>query len=216
MESSVYILADNQDISKAGIRYLLSDSGFNGLVMEADSKKSLIQILTGHQEAVVVLDYTNFDFAHIEDLLVVASRFPYVAWLLFSDELSLPFLKRISIENQFSLLLKNSSADEIRLALLKVRLGERYICPGIAQFISASDSGKDSEHGLLTSTEQEILKMIALGRSVKEIADERCSSVHTITTHKKNIFRKLEVNNVFEARKYALRSGLVDAMDYYI
>jgi DNA-binding NarL/FixJ family response regulator len=55
--------------------------------------------------------------------------------------------------------------------------------------------------------------MIALGKSVKEIAEERISSVHTITTHKKNIFRKLEVNNVFEATKYALRSGLIDAMD---
>ena len=52
--------------------------------------------------------------------------------------------------------------------------------------------------------------------SVKEIAAERTSSVHTIITHKKNIFRKLEVNNVYEATKYALRAGLVELVEYYI
>jgi DNA-binding NarL/FixJ family response regulator len=55
-----------------------------------------------------------------------------------------------------------------------------------------------------------------MGKSVREIAEERISSVHTIATHKKNIFRKLEVNNIHEATKYALRSGLIDSMDYYI
>jgi DNA-binding NarL/FixJ family response regulator len=51
--------------------------------------------------------------------------------------------------------------------------------------------------------------------SVKEIANERCSSIHTITTHKKNIFRKIGVNNVYEAMQYARRAGLSDE-DYSI
>ena len=42
------------------------------------------------------------------------------------------------------------------------------------------------------------------------------TSVHTIVTHKKNIFRKLEINNVYEATRYALRAGLVEMADYYI
>jgi DNA-binding NarL/FixJ family response regulator len=58
--------------------------------------------------------------------------------------------------------------------------------------------------------------MIARGLSVKEIAQERVSSIHTIVTHKKNIFRKLEVNNVYEATKYALRAGLVEMVEYYL
>jgi DNA-binding NarL/FixJ family response regulator len=51
---------------------------------------------------------------------------------------------------------------------------------------------------------------------VKEIAQQRVSSIHTIVTHKKNIFRKLEVNNVYEATKYALRAGLVEMVEYYL
>jgi len=58
--------------------------------------------------------------------------------------------------------------------------------------------------------------LIARGLSVKEIAAERISSTHTIITHKKNIFRKLGVNNVYEATKYALRAGLVEMVEYYI
>ena len=68
----------------------------------------------------------------------------------------------------------------------------------------------------LTQTETEILKDIALGMTTKEIADKRFSSFHTVNTHRKNIFRKLGVNNVHEATKYALRAGLVDSAEYYI
>ena len=68
----------------------------------------------------------------------------------------------------------------------------------------------------LTPTEQEILRLIALGHSVKEIAAMRYNSEYTISTHKKNIFSKLGVNNAHEATKYALRAGLVDSAEYYI
>ena len=68
----------------------------------------------------------------------------------------------------------------------------------------------------LTKTETEILKDIALGMTTKEIAEKRFSSFHTVNTHRKNIFRKLNVNNVHEATKYALRAGLVDTGEYYI
>lgn len=60
---------------------------------------------------------------------------------------------------------------------------------------------------LLTQTEKNILKEIALGKTTKEIAAEKNLSFHTINSHRKNIFRKLGVNNVHEATKYAMRAG---------
>ena len=68
----------------------------------------------------------------------------------------------------------------------------------------------------MTPTEREVLRLIASGKTVKEIAALRNSSVHTIITHKKNLFRKLEVNNVYEATKYALKAGLIELVEYYI
>ena len=72
------------------------------------------------------------------------------------------------------------------------------------------------EDRLLTPTEKIILKEIASGKTTKEIAAEKHLSFHTINSHRKNIFRKLGVNNVHEATKYAMRAGIVDLAEYYI
>lgn len=69
---------------------------------------------------------------------------------------------------------------------------------------------------VLTHTEIEILRGVAQGKTTKEIAYERYSSIHTVNTHKKNIFRKLQVNTAHEAVKYAFRAGLVDPSEFYI
>jgi DNA-binding CsgD family transcriptional regulator len=55
-----------------------------------------------------------------------------------------------------------------------------------------------------------------MGKTTKEIAYEQNLSFHTINTHRKNIFRKLEINNVHEAIKYALRAGIIDLSEYCI
>jgi predicted esterase YcpF (UPF0227 family) len=52
--------------------------------------------------------------------------------------------------------------------------------------------------------------------TAKEIADLRCLSFHTVNTHRKNIFRKIQVNNIHEATKYAVKAGLIDLVDYFI
>ena len=56
----------------------------------------------------------------------------------------------------------------------------------------------------------------AEGKTAKEIASLRNSSIHTIITHKKNIFHKLEVNSTYESTKYAIRAGIAEAIEYYI
>ena len=73
-----------------------------------------------------------------------------------------------------------------------------------------------SDLSVLTKTETEILIDIANGMTTKEIAERRFSSFHTVNTHRKNIFRKLKVNNVHEATKYAIRAGLIDTAEYNI
>jgi hypothetical protein len=125
-----------------GIRFLLKEIGFEGLQLEAHDKKELIRILSDYPDATVVLDYTNFDFHNVEDLLVVGAHFNKINWILFSDELSLPFLKRIVLEKAFSVLLKNSTSNEIRKMLFLSRIRERYVCPRIVQFINTSKEKK--------------------------------------------------------------------------
>ena len=82
--------------------------------------------------------------------------------------------------------------------------------------IITDEQTKTQVPDLLTATETEIVKAIAQGKTTKEIAAERFLSIHTITTHRKNIFRKLGVNTAHEVVKYALRAGLVDNEEFYI
>ena len=140
-----FIIADNQDITKAGMMFLLSSQKDTALLLEADNKAELVQQLRLHPQAVVILDYTLFDFSGADELIVLHEK------------------------------------DD-----------------------------------LLTPAERSVLKEIALGKTTKEIAAEKNLSFHTVNSHRKNIFRKLGVNNVHEATKYAMKAGIVDLVEYYI
>lgn len=212
---TIFIIADNQDITRRGMHGYISDL-FEGCHTEdVADKRELLQSLTKHNECLVIFDYTLFDMNGVEEFLIIEKRFPDVRWLLFSDELSEQFIRRLGVEKNVGMILKESSGEEIRSALKCMALGERFLCHQITELL-ISNSGRPEHHSVLTATETDILKLIARGKSVKEIAAERISSVHTIVTHKKNIFRKLGVNNVYEATRYALRAGLVELVEYYI
>lgn len=212
------ILADNQDITKAGILYFTDKMPGFGLVLEAADRKELLQLLTVHPDAVVILDYTLFDLASADELVILQERFDKAHWLLFSEDLSEDFIRRILFSTQSSsIVMKDASEDEIRISLQSALDSERFISQRINNLLLNHKVEREpKEHLILTATETEILKAIALGKTTKEIAAERFSSIHTITTHRKNIFRKLEVNNVHEATKYALRAGIIDSAEYYI
>lgn len=218
-----YIIADNQDITQAGMMFLLSKQKDVSLLLTADNKAELIRELRLHPQAVVILDYTLFDFAGADELIVLRERFKEVDWLLFSDELSLGFLRQVLFSSMaFGVVMKDNSKEEILTALQCASRKERYICNHVsnlllsAQAQHASSAANIQEDHLLTTTEKNILKEIASGKTTKEIAAEKNLSFHTINSHRKNIFRKLGVNNVHEATKYAMRAGIVDLAEYYI
>jgi len=213
------IIADNQDISNAGLHFLFQNIAGEKVIEEAVDKKELISLLLKAKDSLVILDYTLFDFESVNELLILQSRFEEADWILFSDELSDEFLRTLLYNAQsFSILMKDSSKEEIYSALKEAIKGNRYICNHVSNILldNNRNSQNQSQRNLLTATEQEILKEMALGKTTKEIATKRHVSVHTIMTHRKNIFRKIEVNNVHEATKYAMRAGIVDMAEYYI
>lgn len=211
------VIADNQDITKAGILYLTDKMPEIGLVTEAADKKELLRLLVRYPDAVVLLDYTLFDLNSADELIILQERFKRISWILFSEELSEDFIRRIIFSSEtFSIVLKDSFLEEIRTAIFSAFRSQRFICNRINNLLSDRKAGQQKEHPVLTFTEVEILKSIALGKTTKEIAAERFSSIHTITTHRKNIFRKIEVNNLHEATRYALRAGIIDSAEYYI
>ena len=187
-----FIIADNQDITRMGMHGYISAIFSGCRMIDVTDKKELMLALVECNDSVVILDYTLFDINGIEE-----------------------FLRRMSIARNIGMILKENSGEEIHSALMCTAHGERFLCHQITNLLIIG-SDKPEIHSVLTVTEIDILKLIAHGKSVKEIALERTSSIHTIITHKKNIFRKLGVNNVYEATKYTLRAGLIEMIEYYI
>jgi DNA-binding NarL/FixJ family response regulator len=211
-----FIIADNQELTRYALEHLIGE-GKDSAVYVASNRAGVVKLLTLHPGAVVILDYTLFDFQDEDQLLIVAERFSLSEWILFSDELTDDFMRRITAESaSFSLLGKGSDMAEADTALRLALRGERYVCRAFMEQMLSLPSRHRRNAVELTRTETEILKEIALGKTTKEIAAARCSSFHTVNTHRKNIFRKLEVNTAYEATKYALRAGLVDSAEYYI
>ena len=211
-----FILADNQELTRFALEGLIRSRGESN-IFRASDKAGLVELLKEHENAVVLLDYTMFDFADEDQLLIVAERFALSQWILISDELTTQFLRRVVYSShQFSIVFKDGPLRDVRDALDAVSRLNRHISQRALEVIINQQQEEEEQHSILTETEKEIVKAIAQGKTTKEIASERFSSVHTITTHRKNIFRKLGVNTAHEVIKYALRAGLVDSSEFYI
>lgn len=214
-----YILADNQELTRYALEAIIREKDNSSDFYRASDKTGLVEKLKEHENAVVLLDYTLFDFVDEEQLLIVAERFGLSQWILISDDLSPQFLRRIvysSASHQLSIVYKNVTLKDIRDALDAVSRHTHHISQRALETIILQQQQEDERPSVLTTTEMEIVKAIAQGKSTKEIAAERFSSIHTITTHRKNIFRKLGVNTAHEVIKYAFRAGLVDSSEFYI
>lgn len=215
----LYILADNQELTRLGVEVLCRRID-GAEVLAVQSKQQLIALLERECAAappVVVLDFTLFDLNDVEELLMMRQRFRDVHWVLLSDELTDDFISRVSADGSaFSLVGKQCATYEIDQALRLAARHQRFVCNAMMEQLLSVPSRRETKIVVLTKTETEILREIAQGKTTKEIAQARYSSFHTVNTHRKNIFRKLNINTAYEATRYALRAGLIDSAEYYI
>ena len=210
-----YILADNQELTRFALEGIIKKDE-TAVVYRTIDKVGLVALLKEHEASVVVLDYTLFDFQDEDQLLIIAERFSQSSWILLSDELTPQFLRRILYaSHQFSVVFKDGPLSEVREALNAVNRHTRYLSQRALETIITQQQ-EEEKPDILTQTETELVKAIAQGKTTKEIAAERFSSIHTVTTHRKNIFRKLGINTAHEVVKYALRAGLIDPSEFYI
>lgn len=216
MESKTYILADNQDITREGILSLLYQLSKKHTVVTASSCGDLQEKLKIYPGSVVILDYTLFDYASVSQFLNMAAGAKESSWLLFSEELSEVFLRQVLFSNdRVCVVMKLNKKEVIVDAIKTISAGEVYLCE-VAKSVKEAGIPKTKKPDVLTATEKMVLHEIALGKMTKEIAQEKHLSFHTVNTHRRNIFRKLEVNNAHEATKYALQAGLINVVEYYI
>ena len=213
------IIADNQPITAYAIEKLASEINPDIVIEYSTHYQDLKHKLqTSETKTAVFLDYTLFDFAKQEYLTIVAeSMMEKVNWLLISEDLTTSFLHYVLCKTQnIGVVFKDESIDSLKTAIRDTLDGDRYVSQNATKILLQRAYKEEQCKDTLTQTEREVLKLIALGKTTKEIAAERFSSIHTINSHRKNIFRKLNVNCAHDAKKYALRAGLVEESEFYI
>lgn len=203
------IIADNQFLTRMGLMaYMRELFGDRVSLCSVSTKKALIATLTDYPGSIVMLDFSLFDITSIDSLLILGLRFDKAHWVLVSQHFSKEFIIRMSVQENTSLLSKSSSAQDFHLGISLALEHRSFYNKDIADWLQERDN-EPTLRSPLTKTEKEILRLLAEGMNTKSIATSRHSSVYTVATHKKNIFRKLDVNNVYEAVRYAVRAGIV-------
>ena len=160
-----FIIADNQELTRFALESLIRQKGY-GEIFSAHDKAGLVQLLKEHEDAVVVLDYTLFDFADENQLLIIAERFSLAQWILISEDLTPQFLRSIVyLSNQFSIVFKDGTLKDVRDALEAVSHHNRHISQRVLETIlNQQQQELEEQPSILTETETEIVRAIAQGK----------------------------------------------------
>ena len=168
-----YILADNQEITRFALESLIRQKGEND-ILRATDKAGLVQLLKEHENAVVLLDYTLFDFADEEQLLIVAERFSLSEWILFSDELTPQFLRRVVYSShQFSIIFKDGPLKDIRDALDAVNRHNRHISQRALEVIISQQQEDEEIINQIRSMKEEGEDVLDLVDAFKKLKEEK-------------------------------------------
>ncbi|NOU18389.1 MAG: response regulator transcription factor [Bacteroidales bacterium] len=214
------VIADSQFLVTESLRILLQNSErftFIGLVYNLNDLSELIskEIIN-----LLITDFNLFDFGGFETIGSLMKENPNITVLILTNHVNRNDLQELTKIGIKDIILKTSSKEELFMAIDATMNRKKYYSDEILNIL-LKDSIVKSQSKVefqqhLTPSEIEIIRMIADGLTTKEIANKKMISFHTVTSHRKNIFRKVEINNTSELIMYAIKAGLIDNIDYYI
>jgi DNA-binding NarL/FixJ family response regulator len=212
------IIADSQFLVVEALKSLLSKEERFLVAGVAGTQYELYKMLRDTPCSLIITDLTTFDYDAVDDLKKVRETFPHASILLLASSVNKAEfyeLARIGIKN---IIFKTADRDEILTAIDSAIKGRKYYSEEILNMILETNEKKliPEEPTHLTGSEIEIVRLIADGLTTKEIALQKNISFHTVNTHRKNIFRKMQVSNASELIMHAIRAGWIDNIEYYI
>lgn len=213
MADTTVILTDPQFLSGLGMRHLLSTTNGVKVVGEGYNMDDLSVLLAQHQPQLVIFDFVDLPHFSWEKVRKFRVDWPQTRWLLITHSTDREAIYKALSAGIQSILTKGCSQDEIIGAIRSSGRGEKFFCNKVLDVILEKELQVDEEGDCmpssLTAREQEILTLVAGGKSTKEIANELSLSHHTVNTHRKNIMKKLGATSVSEWVLYALNAGLI-------
>jgi DNA-binding NarL/FixJ family response regulator len=206
-------IIDDHEVVINGLKGMLSNYGQLHISFTSTNGKSLIDHLAIQQPDVILMDIQMPDINGIDLCKQVLKQHPGTRVIAFSSFDDSNYVKQVLRSGAKGYLLKNADKETIVQAIEKVFEGEEYIDETIKKILlqeSITGQRRSIFEIPLTKREQEILKLIAEGKSNQEIADQLFISLRTVETHRLNINQKLNVKNTAGLVKEAIRRGLID------
>jgi DNA-binding NarL/FixJ family response regulator len=212
------IIADSQFLIVESLKSILSSSGKFSVLGIAGTKQELSGMLMKTETALLIIDPQQLDFSGLDDLKIIKQDFPRISILILAQAVTkteFVELRKVGINN---IIFKTTGKEELFAAIEATFKGKKYYTPDLLDLVIDNNDVPlfDEESRNLTHSEIEIVRLITNGYTTKEIASKRNVSFHTVNTHRKNIFRKLGVNNTSELIMQAIKSGWIDNIEYYI
>ena len=207
------ILVDDHVIMRDGLRHLLSSESDIEVIGEAANGREAVKLVLSKKPDIVIMDIAMQDMNGIEATRQIKNENPDVKVIALSMHSERQIVVGVFRAGASGYLLKESSSLELVDAIRTIHLGRKYLSQKISDIVlqEISDVKKDTgEIGveILTNRECEILQLISEGNSTKKIADILFISPKTVESHRANIMDKLDMHNIPELTKYAIRAGL--------
>ena len=207
------LLADDHLLVRAGLRALLDGIEGVTVVAEADNGEQAVALALEHIPDVALLDITMPGINGLQAAERILAQLPQTRVIMLSMHSAEEYLNRALALGVSGYLLKEAATSELQAALEAVAAGRTYLSPRLSDllFESRSRQGEGGPKPVLTARQVEVLRLLALGRSVKEIAFELQLSAKTVETHRAQIMARLGLRDIASLVRYAIRTSLISA-----
>ncbi|MDX1520078.1 MAG: response regulator transcription factor [Anaerolineae bacterium] len=209
------LLAEDHTIVRKGIRALLDPVTEIEVVGEAEDGREAIEKVGQLLPDVVLMDNTMPTLNGLEATRQIKKQFPDIMVLILTMHTDEEYIFQFLQAGASGYLIKKTAPKELVSAIKAVHRGDSFLSPSISRKVidgylrHVEETDKTDSYTQLTNREREVLQLIVEGLSNKEIAEQLHLSVKTIGNHRINLMEKLDLHNVSDLTKYAIRKGII-------
>ncbi|HZQ73004.1 MAG TPA: response regulator transcription factor [Burkholderiales bacterium] len=206
------LLVDDHALVRAGIRSLLGGMKDVEVVGEAAGGEEALALAETARPHVVLMDIAMKGLSGLEAAARLRARHPEMRVVILSMHSGEEYVMQALRAGVAGFLLKDAATGELELALRSVIRGESWFSPAVSRQVVegyVQRVGGEPPGEVLTARQREVLRLMAAGKSTKEIAYALGLSVKTVETHRAQLMERLGIRDVAGLVRYALRTGLV-------
>jgi len=206
------LIVDDHVIIRRGLKQILADAFSKSEFGEANNGTEALEQIEKHQWDVVLLDITMPGKGGLDVLKQMVNAQPNMAVLVLSMHPEDQYAVRVLKTGAAGYLTKNTASEEVVGAVKKVLAGGKYVSAALAEELAANLNAPaaKSAHETLSDREFQVMRLIALGKSVKEIGFELSLSVKTISTYRTRVLAKMKLKTNADIIRYAVHERLVE------